>query len=114
MSDRQAARARRIAAGGASAVKQLRTMISRMVDRFAVARQIFYGDDGKLTPASAEWLDDLAGRNFVNGGGFDPDPHRHAYNAGRRDCALDIIESVGLDTARLAKLRLMLKEGTGT
>lgn len=101
---------RRIAAGGRSVAVQLRSLISRIIDRQWVARALFWGDDGKLKPEAEEWFAELAVRNYVHGGAFHVDRAEHCRREGRRELALEIIESAGLDTIRLGQLRDQLRK----
>lgn len=100
---------RRITAGGRSVAGQLRALIARKVDELWIARALFYGGDGKLRPEAEAWLAGLAAANYVHKGAFHVDRAEHCRREGRRELALEIIESAGLDTVRLGQLKDQLR-----
>lgn len=102
--------AAKIARGGTGVKAQLRRMIDRILSRHQLARQVFCGADGELTRPAVEWMRRLARDNYVEGGGFDRDPHQNSYNDGRRDLALEILSSTRIDAERLGALTRMERE----
>jgi hypothetical protein len=101
---------RRISMSGPQLGKQVRRMISRMLDRHTVAAKLFLDDDGAVRPAAVKWFGQLAADNYVNRGAFHADPREHAYREGRRELALEIIGSADLDVERLASLTRLERE----
>jgi hypothetical protein len=103
---------RRLDLKGPSALKQLRTMIGRLLDRHHVAAALFLDVNGELKPDAKRWFAELARRNYVNGGCFDKDPREHAFREGRRELAQEIIASARLDAGRLEALTKLEREIT--
>lgn len=110
MSDPAIDLARRLQLKGPSMIKQLRQMTARLLDKHHAAAALFLGEDGKVTREAAAWMRRLADDNYVNGGAFKADPIEHAYRAGKRELALDIIRSAKLDLERLAALSNLERE----
>jgi hypothetical protein len=102
--------ARQIGLRGPQAMKQLKRMMRRLLNRHHLAVELFLGPDGKLTETAHEWMQQLAAENYVNEGAWHPDPREHALREGHRRLALKILRSVRLDIERLASLTKMEKE----
>jgi hypothetical protein len=102
--------ARAIAHEARSASAQLRRMIGKLLNPFRTASALFYGADGQLKPEAIAWFGALAARNFIDRSTFDPDPRINDMNQGRRELMIEILDSVRLDTAKLAKLQRQLRE----
>jgi hypothetical protein len=110
MSDDATDLARRIGLKGPNMLKQLRRMIRQLLDRHRDAAALFLDRDGNLTPPARRWFADLADRNFVNRGCWHSDPREHAKREGRRELALEIINSARLDVGRLEALSRLERE----
>jgi hypothetical protein len=107
-SDASAAGVGRIRMGAEAVRAQLRRLLDKHRWRHFEARALFY-DKGKLRPEAEGWFDRLARENFVLSGAFHEDPRRHAYNEGRRELALEIINGVGLSLERINQLNAQLR-----
>ncbi|HEV2746421.1 MAG TPA: hypothetical protein VGW34_03875 [Allosphingosinicella sp.] len=105
-----AAESRRLEQAGRGIRDQLTRAIGRLINPHHLAARLFYGEDGELKPEAVEWFADLARRNFVDSPTFDIDARVDAKNQGRRELALEIMGSVRLDTAKLARLTRQLRE----
>lgn len=104
MSDNVTDVARRLGLKGPDAIKQVRRLIRRLVDRHDAAARLFLGPDGEIKPEARAWFVQLAADNYVNEGAWHPDPREHALREGQRRLALKIIRSAKLDAARLDAL----------
>lgn len=100
--DRIADRAKGMAA-------QLRRAIGAISNRHAVYSAVFR-PGGKMTPAAAHVLDDLAAFCGADASTYHDDPRRHAKMEGRREVYLHIQQSLKLDGEKLAALRRELRE----
>ena len=104
MSDTQSD-VRKIAYGGLSLRMQLDRLIDRMLGAHRIAARVFFGSDGKVTPAARAWLAGIARDNFVAETTFVADDARQSdINEGRRQLALEILGSVHFDQDRLDEL----------
>jgi hypothetical protein len=103
--------AERAARQAGNIVAQIRRVTGRLLGAHRLAARLFVGDDGKLRPAAVEWFDQLARDNFVDRSTFvGGDRDKVLINEGRRMLALEIMDSVRLDTRRLAELRRQEQE----
>lgn len=100
-----------VARGGESKLAQLRRMARRIIDPHVDAAATFLDGSGGVRPAAAAWLERLARDNFVRASTFVPgDPQQTMVNEGRRALALDILNSIRLDTARLEEINAQIRE----
>jgi len=80
-------------------------------------RDLFYGDDGRLTVPAEEFLRDLfafCGTNRSAAVGIPErgiDPYATMVQAGRQEVALRIIELLHLDRSYITNLRRKLNDG---
>jgi hypothetical protein len=95
---------------GPAMLKQLRQMAARLLDKHHAAAALFLGEDGAITRPAAAWMQQLAADNYVNGGAWHMDPREHAFREGKRELALEIINSARLDVARLEALTKLERE----
>lgn len=100
----------RIGRTGAAISTQLRRMIDRMLTEHRLAERLFFGPDGKPTPAAAEWLRRLARDNYCESTTFNGDRDQMLINEGQRRLAMKILGSVHLDTERLGALTRLERE----
>ena len=61
-------------------------------------QRIFNGKDGKFV------LDEIDRFTLYNGNTFDPDPYKHAYNAGQRSMAVFIHNIIDQDVESARKI----------
>lgn len=82
----------------------------RLLSRAQREVETLFCDNGKPTAAAVAWLDRLAAKNFINSTTFHDDAREHARREGKRELALEIIASVGLDPRRLERLSEQMRE----
>lgn len=90
--------------------QQLQQRLRMLLDHYFRSRGVFCDADGALTPAATLWLADLARRNFVHGSSFHIDPREHARREGRRELAMEILQSVRLDGEQVRRLKAQLHD----
>lgn len=110
MSDAVADVAKSLSAAGIAVGTQVRRLIARMTADHLLAQRLFLGDDGKPTPAAAEWFRRLSRDNYVESTTWSGDRDTMLINEGKRRLALRILSSVRLDTERLASLSRLERE----
>lgn len=106
----------RLATRAISQAQQVARVRGRMMRRHFLAAKLFLGEDGQLGPHAVPWFAELARTGFVDETTFVAgDREQTLINEGRRQLALEILDSVNLDQGRLAALvRLEREEGAGT
>jgi hypothetical protein len=110
MSESATEMARRLGMNGPSLLKQLRRIVKRLLDRQQHAARLFLDDDGELKPAAKAWFGQIAHDNFVTRSAWHEDAREHAKREGRRELALEIINSTRLDVERLEALTRLERE----
>jgi hypothetical protein len=101
--------AERIAARARDMAVQLRRAIGSISDRHAIYAAVFR-PGGKMSPAAAKVLDDLAAFCGADESIYHDDARRHAKMEGRREVYLHIQTNLKLDGEKLAALRRELRE----
>lgn len=90
-------------------VAQIRRAIGAISDRYSIYAAVFR-PGGKLSPAAAKVLDDLAAFCGADASTYHDDARRHARMEGRREVYLHIQNSLKLDGEKLAALRREMRE----
>lgn len=88
---------------------QLRRVMATLSRQHGTYSAVFR-PEGKMTPAAAKVLDDLADFCGADTSTYHDDPRRHAMMEGRRQVYLHIRSRLRLDGEKLAALRRELKE----
>ncbi len=101
--------AERIAERARDMVGQLRRAIGTISNQHAIYAAVFR-PGGKMSPAAAKVLDDLADFCGADASTYHDDPRRHAMMEGRRQVYLHIMSRMRLDGEKLAALRRELRE----
>lgn len=103
--------AQRLASLARAPAEQAKRLIGRMFGAHRDAVALFCGSDGELRPEAVSWFARLAADNFVQGTTFVAgDRDAMIKNEGRRELALEILASVRIDQARLARLNRQARE----
>lgn len=103
-------RAEFIAGGARDVARQVRAQIEALLAPWRVARRLFLGPDGEPTEDAAAFFGQLDRACYVSRSTWHADPREHAMREGRRQVALEIMNMVRLDQAKLARLVAMARE----